>query len=258
VNSNNDIRITYENARIDLKDKIENARLNFEQAKKSYDTAQALQTATLVQLDANRENAKIALQQAERDASKLRVTAPVDGIISRVIASVGLSVNIGSQIAEFTGKQPQIIIDVAPSLVASLAVGDSVGVLVADRTLTGTITALSTVANANLLSTIRIAIADGGPYIGESATISFTPANENGNRATLVLPLDAVSIIAEGEGEITLYTSTGTTRQSIQIGQTLGDTIEILSPLTDGTQVIITDMSNYDASKQNIEKKTKN
>jgi hypothetical protein len=175
-----------------------------------------------------------------------------------VIASVGLSVNIGSQIAEFTGKQPQIIIDVAPSLVASLAVGDSVGVLVADRTLTGTITALSTVANANLLSTIRISLADGGPYIGESATISFTPAYENGNRATLVLPLDAVSIIAEGEGEITLYTSTGTTRQSIQIGQTLGDTIEILSPLADGTQVIITDMSNYDASKQNIEKKNKN
>ena len=88
MNSNNDIRITYENARIDLKDKIENARLNFEQAKKSYDTAQALKSATLIQLDANRENAKIALTQAERDAAKLRVTAPIDGIISRVIASI--------------------------------------------------------------------------------------------------------------------------------------------------------------------------
>ncbi|MBC7498816.1 HlyD family efflux transporter periplasmic adaptor subunit [Candidatus Gracilibacteria bacterium] len=255
VSSNNDIRITYENARIDLKDKVENARLNFEQAQKSYDTAQALKSATLIQLDANRENAKIALQQAERDASKLRVTAPVDGIISRVIASVGQTVNIGSQIAEFTGRQPQIIIDVAPSLVASLAIGDSVGILVSEHTLTGIITALSTVANANLLSTIRIAISDAGPYIGESATVSFVPQNETGNNGNLTLPLDSVSIIAEGEGELYIYTQTGIVRQSIKIGQTLGDTIEVISPLANGTQVIITDMSNYDASKQILEKK---
>ena len=70
---------------------------------------------------------------------------------------------------------------------------------VAERTLTGTITALSTVANANLLSTIRIAIADGGPYIGESATISFVPKNDTGSNIALTLPLDAISIIAEGE-----------------------------------------------------------
>ena len=88
VNSNTDIKVTYENARIDLKDKIENARLTFEQAKKSYDTAQALKVATLIQLDANRENSKISLDQAERDANKLRVIAPINGIISRVIASI--------------------------------------------------------------------------------------------------------------------------------------------------------------------------
>lgn len=71
-----------------MKDKVENARLSLEQAKKSYETAQSLRDATLIQLDANKENAKIALAQAERDYAKLRVTAPVDGIISRVIANV--------------------------------------------------------------------------------------------------------------------------------------------------------------------------
>jgi multidrug resistance efflux pump len=255
TNRNTDTKIAYDNARIDYKDKIENTRLNMEQAKKSYDTALALQSATLVQLDASRENAKIALQQAERDASKLRIAAPVDGIISRVIASVGQSVNIGAQIAEFTSREPQIVIDVTPSLVASLAIWDSVWVTVSGRSLTGTITALSTVANTNLLSTIRISIRDAGAYIGESATILFAPQKENGATATTTLPLDAVSIIAEWEGEVTLYTSTGTIRQSVKIGQTLGDTIEIISPLIEGTQVIITDMSNYDASKQDITKK---
>ena len=160
INNSADLKISYENARIDIKDKIENARLSLEQAKKSYETTQALRSATLIQLEANKENANIALSQAERDYAKLRVTAPVDGIISRVIASVGQSVNIGSPITEFTGKQPQIIIDVEPNLVSSLTIGQNVIVTVEEKTLTGVISALSTVANANLLSTVRIAITE--------------------------------------------------------------------------------------------------
>jgi hypothetical protein len=195
--SSGDARVTYENAKIDLKDKVENARLNYEQAKKSYDTAQELRRATIIQLDANRENARIALEQAERDASKLRVTAPVDGMIARVIGSVGQSVNIGSQIADFTGREPQIIIDITPALASGLSVGQSVSIAVDNRSLTGTISALSSVTNSNLLSTIRIAVQNGQKYIGKSAQIGFAPQSTIAQPSLLTLPLDAVSIIAE-------------------------------------------------------------
>ena len=139
INSSSDIKISYENARIDLKDKIENTRLSLEQAEKSYQTAKALQTATIIQLEANKENANIALAQAERDYSKLRITAPVDGVISKVIANVWQSANIGSAIAEFTSKQPQIIIDIEPNLASSLSTWQSVIVNIEDKTLTGII-----------------------------------------------------------------------------------------------------------------------
>lgn len=66
--------------------------------------------------------------------------------------------NVGSQIADFTGKQPQMIIDIEPSLVSNLVIGQSVTVIIEDKTLSGVITALSSVANVNLLSTVRIAI----------------------------------------------------------------------------------------------------
>lgn len=69
--------------------------------------------------------------------------------------------------------------------------------LVAERTLTGVITALSTVANANLLSTVRIALADGQPFIGESAVLRFSPQSDTPSYNRLMLPLDVVSIIAE-------------------------------------------------------------
>ncbi|MBX9809025.1 biotin/lipoyl-binding protein [Candidatus Gracilibacteria bacterium] len=256
INSSNDLKLSFENAKIDTKDKIENAKLSLEQAEKAYETSMALKATTLVQLEANKENANISLAQAERDYAKLRITAPVDGIISRVIGSVGQSVNIGSPITEFTGKQPQIIIDIEPNLVAGLTVGQNVSVTVEEKILTGTISALSTVANANLLSTIRIAIIDGQSYIGKSATIRFSPKSNIDGITQLTVPLDSISIIAEGEGEVSIYTSSGISRKTVKIGQTLGDTIEILDKISDGTEIVLTNLSNYDETKQVLEKKS--
>lgn len=256
INASNDLKVTYENARIDLKDRIENARLSLEQAEKAYNTAQALRDATLIQLDANKENAKIALAQAERDYAKLRVIAPVDGVISRVIANVGQSVNIGSQIAEFTSKQPQMVIDIEPNIVSWLTVGQSVNIMVEEKNLTGTIMALSSVANANLLSTVRIAVPDWQAYIWKSAIINFFPQNNVDWETILTLPLDSVSIISEGEWEIFVYTGTGISKKTVKIWKTLGDAIEINDIISNGTEIILTNMNNYDSNKQFIEKRS--
>lgn len=256
INASNDLKVTYENARIDLKDRIENARLSLEQAEKAYNTAQALRDATLIQLDANKENAKIALAQAERDYAKLRVIAPVDGVISRVIANVGQSVNIGSQIAEFTSKQPQMVIDIEPNIVSWLIVGQSVDIMVEEKNLSGTIMALSTVANANLLSTVRIAVPEWQAYIWKSAIINFFPQNNIGWETLLTLPLDSVSIVSEGEWEIFVYTGTGISKKTVKIWKTLGDAIEINDIISNGTEIILTNMNNYDSNKQFIEKRS--
>lgn len=256
INNNNDLKVSYENSRIDIKDKIENTRLSLEQAKKAYDTAQALNSATLIQLEANKENANIALAQAERDYAKLRVIAPVDGVISRVIANVGQSVNIGSQIAEFTSKQPQMIIDIEPNIVSWLTVGQSVNIMVEEKNLTGTIMALSTVANANLLSTVRIAVPEWQAYIWKSAIINFFPQNNAGWETLLTLPLDSVSIVSEGEWEIFVYTGTGISKKTVKIWKTLGDAIEINDTISNGTEIILTNMNNYDSNKQFIEKRS--
>lgn len=250
-----DLRITYENTRLTLADAIKNAKLTLEQTDSGYKNAQALKEATLTQLIATKKNAEISLEQARRDYAKLRIIAPVDGVIGKVIGSVGQSVNIGSPVADFTSRLPQIVLDIDSSLASTLSIGDTVAVRVDEVTLSGVVSAVSTVSNANLLSTVRISVTRWEKYIGQSATVVFAPGTDIWGTQVLTLPLDAISIIAEGEGEISIYTTTGAIRQSIKIGKTLWDTMEVLSPLADGTQVITTDMSNYDAIKQNIEKK---
>lgn len=97
-----DLRVTYENTRLTLADSIKNAKLTVEQTESAYNNAMSLQSATLIQLNATKKNAEISLEQARRDYAKLRITTPVDGVISKVIASIGQSVSIGSPIAEFS------------------------------------------------------------------------------------------------------------------------------------------------------------
>ena len=108
----------------------------------------------------------------------MRIIAPVDGIIGKVIGSVGQSVNIGTPVAEFTSRQPQIILDIDSTLARSLSVTDIVSVRVDDVTLSGVVSAVSTVSNANLLSTVRISIPTGGKYIGQSATVVLAPGEQ--------------------------------------------------------------------------------
>ncbi len=102
---------------------------------------------------------------------------------------------------------------------------------------------------------MRIALPEWQSYIGKSATLSFSPKNTTKEKQILTLPLDAISIIAEWEWEVSIYTATGISRKSIKIWQTVWDTVEILDPIWDGTEIILTNMSNYDESKQIIEKK---
>ena len=153
-----DLRLTYETTRITLADSIKNTKLSLEQADTAYKNAEALKNATITQLFATKKNAEISLEQARRDYAKLRIVAPVDGTISKVTGSVGQSVSIGSPIADFTSKQPQMVLDLDSGLAESLVIGDTVRVKVDDTTLSGTVTAVSTVSNANLLSTVRIAV----------------------------------------------------------------------------------------------------
>jgi hypothetical protein len=111
-------------------------------------------------------------------------------------------------IAEFAGKHPQIVVDIDSSLASTLMVGDTVSVSVESHTLTGKISALSNISNANLLSTVRITLENAEKYIGKSATMTFFSVAST-KSDTLLLPINAVKIISEDEGEISIVSGSG-------------------------------------------------
>lgn len=255
IEGSTDIRVTYESLRISLEDAYKNAELSLEQAELAYDNAQKIRSATLTQLDASRKNTQIALDQARRDYAKLSISAPVDGTVTRVIASVWQSVNIGTPIIEFSGKQPQIVIDIDAWVARTLSVGEKVMVDSEGKTLTGVIVAVSSVSNANLLSTIRINVENAENAIGKSASITFRTVGSKD--AALLLPIDAVRIISEWEWEVNLLVGTGTiTTRSVKLWRVSETSIEILSEFAPDDLIITNNLTNYSPEKNilNIKK----
>jgi multidrug resistance efflux pump len=255
IEGSTDIRVTYESLRISLEDAYKNAELSLEQAELAYDNAQKIRSATLIQLDASRKNTQIALDQARRDYAKLSISAPVDGTVTRVIASVWQSVNIGTPIIEFSGKQPQIVIDIDAWVARTLSVGEKVMVDSEGKTLTGVIVAVSSVSNANLLSTIRINVENAENAIGKSASITFRTVGSKD--AALLLPIDAVRIISEWEWEVNLLVGTGTiTTRSVKLWRVSETSIEILSEFAPDDLIITNNLTNYSPEKNilNIKK----
>ena len=252
---NSEAKLTFDTTKINLKDQIDNAKLSLEQNEQLYKTAIELQQANLAQLDATKKNAEISLDQARRDYSKLSISAPIDGNITKVIANVWQTVNVGSAIAEFSGKLPQITIDLDTQLASTLMPWDTVIIeLEKTKMLTGVISAVSNVSSSNLLSTVRISVQNGEKYIGQTVNITFTSRPSESVNNIFLLPINAVKIISEEEGEIYTLSETGSlSKKTVKLWK-VGDTnIEIMWTFKPKESLITTDMSNYDEVKNIIQ-----
>jgi len=85
IEADPDLKLAYQNAQLDVNNNIAQAKLAMDQAEKSLADAKKLQAATLNQLSASRDNAELALAQAQRAASRLVVSAPVSGVVTKVL-----------------------------------------------------------------------------------------------------------------------------------------------------------------------------
>jgi multidrug resistance efflux pump len=88
LSGSEDMRLTYENTRLDLKDKLKSVELALKQSTVARDNALKNRDLTLNQLSASRSSTELSLEQAERDYSKLVLKAPFDGSVTKIQASL--------------------------------------------------------------------------------------------------------------------------------------------------------------------------
>jgi multidrug resistance efflux pump len=257
-NGNNDTEIAYNRTLIDIEDKVKLAEIALEKAKNNIAIAKDRKTVGISQLQVSKENAAIEVEKGRKDVEKLYVRSPIEWVVTKVIATLWQSVNAGTPMIEISSDSPEILIELEYSVVSSLSVGDSLGVMVDNRYFTGSIRAISSVANSSLLYTTRISVPEASDYLGSAASITFSLSkDETSNTSTfgIILPLRSVKIISEQEWEIAILSqSGGVERKSVRLGKLRGENIEILDTLPANIEIILTDISNYDPKKNTIQK----
>ena len=245
------LKLAYQNADLNVRQAIDNAKLSVSQAKDALENAKKIKATTERQLVASLNNAQIGLAQAERNAGKLTVTAPIAGTITKISAEVGQSVSMGTPVAEFAGSQAQAAIEVDPRVALFLKVGDEVQAVANDQEITGTIASVSTIAGKNLLSSVRVAFPKADKLIGQPVVIKFQVADAV-HKNSFLLPINAVRIIAEGQGKIETLVDGKIVTRDVQLGAMYGGNVEVFTDLPADTQVVLSDVTEYNSETQKL------
>lgn len=259
LSGSQDAKLTYENTRVDLKDRLKTVELALRQAESARNNARKGKELTLNQLAASRNSNTLSLEQAKREYSKLAAIAPFDGTVTKVIASVGQRTNMGTPLIEIASNVPEIVLDVNSDIASHISNGDSVTVKMDSKTFTGTIIALSRTAWANLLYTIRISVPSALGSLGSAVNVIFSLSKETISPDAwerVILPLKSVKIISEQEWEIALLGSGNTiTYKSVKLWRVAGEWVEVIDKLDPSLEIILTDLSNFESGKYILVKK---
>ncbi len=254
-----DAKLLYEQNIIDLKDRMKAAQLSLAQAASVRDTAIETKNATLAQLAASRNGTVLGIDQAKRDYSKLSVVSPFDGTVTKVIATVWQRTNVWTPVLEVVSNVPEVVINLDGDLAVWLTNGSNVLVKVWSQEFTGSVVAISKAAWSDLLYATRISVPKAQKYIGSAATVIFTSTKETVATWSLdnvLLPLRSVKIISEQEWQIALYGSGWTINyQSVKLWKVSGYGVEILDPLDSTSEIVLSDVENYDPLKNTLLKK---
>lgn len=223
---------------------VTNAKIALENARLAYDTSVKNRVLTLEKLKISENDAGIALEQSEREYEKLSIIAPIDGSITRVLASVGQDVAPGTLMVELANRNPEILFDVEANVAKLLEVGSTQNVQYQGKSYSGVVVGVSEVATDSLLYSARIKLKETVDLLGQVASISLEIPTQY-----RVVPMDVVRVLSERKGEIQAYANGETKGIEIELGRIVGSSVEILSDIPEGTQIVMTNLSNYDPKK---------
>jgi multidrug efflux pump subunit AcrA (membrane-fusion protein) len=234
-------------ARTTAEQTITAARTARESAQIAYNNALKNRGLTLSKLALSESDAGLSLSQAREEFDKLVIRAPIDGSITRVLASVGQDVNAGSLMIEMANKSPEMQIDVEVSIVPLLTVGSEQSILYDGVRMIGTVVGVSQIANESLLYSVRIALKDTPKLLGQVATVELVIASEHS-----VLGTDLVRVISDRKGELSTLSGGVIVPVEVDLGRIAGARVEITTKLDDKTPIIVNNVSNFDPKRSEI------
>lgn len=242
--------LQYAVTKTQLDDSITKTKIALDQAKQARDFALNNRNIQKKLLQNAINNAKVNYNDAAKNSGKLSVTAPIAGSVAEILVDKWQDVWPGTPLVRFIGKtENEIRITVDASQRQWLSVGDDVSIRYGAVDYGGRITSISSVADGTLGYPVTISTPDEMTTVGGTVQVTI-PLD-----ATYPLvPLSAITPRGRDRAMVALWNGSEVVMQEVQTHTTRGDMVEVdLSELASDYSIIISDLTNYDPSKQTIE-----
>lgn len=240
------------------------AEANYQKAKKDYDRFKLLfeqKSATEQQLDQMKlafVNAESQYIVARRQLSDTKITTPISGVLTSRNFDMGTMVSPGMNTANIVDvSRLKIKVNISESDAVRLKAGDAVAVssdVFPGVTYSGKVETISAKGDEAHTFPVEIVVANEGKQplkAGMFARVRFTSLNRN---QVLAIPRTAVVGSLKDAQVFIVYDGIAKTRK-IVLGAEFGNSVEVLSGLNAGEQVVVSGQNTLtDNLKVNISK----
>ncbi len=190
-----------------------------------------------------RDVAKALLNEAAEQLERATITAPIDGVLNRLLMEVGEYATPGDSVAEIVDiDQAKVVVDVPERDVHYLAVGQTAQVLVRvpqPRELEGQITYISELADEHTRTSRLEITVDNREHALRSGQIARARLTRRVLNDVIMIPLGAVIPLENGKAVYLADQEDRAQRREVELGFIKGRSVEILRGLAEGDRLII-------------------
>ncbi|WP_333663201.1 efflux RND transporter periplasmic adaptor subunit [Chishuiella changwenlii] len=228
-----------------------------------YENAYKTGGVTKQQLDNSRlqlKNAKAAVNAQGIRVSDTNVRATISGVINKRYIEPGSVVAPGTQMFDIVNvSKLKLQVTVTESEIVGLKVGQTVKVLAsvfADKEFVGRISFIAPKADASLNFPVEIEVSNNQDLkAGMYGTAVFSTKDDvNAGKNMLIIPAGAF-VNGISSGQVFVVNNNVVKLTKVVIGKTVGTNVEIISGISDGTEVVTSGQINLkDGAKVKIVK----
>lgn len=245
--------VGYEKTVIGIDDSIDNLETQIETAQRNLKNARENYDITLRSLQNSISEAQISYASAAKELAKLTVRSPINGTISEKFIDIGQEVFNGSQMFNIlSDKTPEVEIAFSFDERNLIEEWQKVYIDVGAERITGTLYALSEVADDNLNYISTVVFESGTNIIGNIVTVKVPVSTDK-----MLLPLNAITTQWESIGLVKTLSGSTFEEVRVRMGEVFWEYVEIVSCAKNCSdlEIVTSDISNYDENKFVIQEK---
>ncbi len=248
VNSEENAQINYNKKIVEIDNTLAASQKNFDRLQATYDNATESKIITIKSLDNAIATANNNVKRAQKELAKLTTLSPISGIISSLNIDEGQTVNswniLMSIVWDDTLKVELALVD---NEISDMNIGDAVEVLYNSVRYDATIFSISSLADSSLSYKVTVVINDTIEFIGGNARVFFNMQTD-----TTSIPFNIVNVSWENTWTIPTYINWKLEEITIELWNIIGTNIELLTDLPNDTQIILSDLTNFNSQSQTL------